>query len=156
MILFGRGRDSAILNVMSAPQSKANGGAVAPGVYLLGAMAVDASVTCATGHSTLPERSSMGCNAARLPTPPLATLAGSRTSDARALQTLLATATERKCGHRHKPRRGEVATPPMHSLPRALGARWARAMVVEARCHTASNGAVPLRPACQKCYLGAR
>ena len=59
---------------------------------------------------------------ARLPTPPLAALPGSRTSDARALQTVLATATETKCGHRQKPRRRcEVATPPMHLLSRALG-----------------------------------
>ena len=55
--------DGALLTVIGPPQSKANGGAVALGVHLLGTMTVDAYVTCATGTSTSPERSSMGCKA---------------------------------------------------------------------------------------------
>ena len=59
----------------------------------MGTMAVDAYVTCIDWPFNFARKVYYG-------------LQGRRVSDARgALQTVLATATETKCGHRHKPRR---------------------------------------------------
>ena len=99
---FGRGRDSAILTVMSPAQSKADGGAVVLGVYLMGAMAVNAYVTCANWPFNSARKVYYG-------------LPGRRVYR-----------HTRRCTRGHP--------------------RWARTRVVEVRCHTASNGAVPLRP----------
>ena len=145
-VAFGRGRDSALL-MSSAPQSKANGGAVTLGVYLMGTMAVDAYVTCATGPSTSPERSTMGCKAGASAD---TTVSGTRWQPGQRCPRLANSLSNREGKKMWSSTKAEKAVRSPPRLCTRCRARWARAMVVEARCHTASNGAVPLRPRLQK------